>query len=204
MSKKTVTYAFIDSQNLNLGVRELGWRIDDERFRKYLTDKYGVTKAYIFIGFLPENAQLYARLQSAGFVCIFRPTLVYKDGTTKGNCDAELVLQAMIDFDEYDKAIIVTGDGDFQCLAKYLHEQGKLGALLIPNQRKFSALLKFDFLKPYHRFVSDLRTKLEYKSKKKNPRKDGTLKGKSSIGDTSSIAKRARKVNMRSKRSDGS
>ena len=53
MSKKTVTYAFIDSQNLNLGVRELGWRIDDERFRKYLTDKYGVTKAYIFIGFLP-------------------------------------------------------------------------------------------------------------------------------------------------------
>lgn len=197
--KKTATYAFIDSQNLNLGVRELGWKVDDERFRKYLTDKYGVTRAYIFIGFLPENAQLYARLQKAGFVCIFRPTLVYKDGATKGNCDAELVLQAMIDFHEYDKAIIISGDGDFQCLAKHLHEQNKLGALLIPNQKKFSALLKFDFLKPYHRFISDLRQKLEYDQKKKNPRKDGTLKGKSSIGDTSILAKSGKKVNTRKK-----
>lgn len=193
--KNPVTYAFIDSQNLNLGVRELGWKIDDERFRTYLTDKYHVERAYIFIGFLPENAQLYARLQKAGFICIFRPTLVYKDGTTKGNCDAELVLQAMIDLPEYDKAIIVSGDGDFQCLAKYLHEQDKLGALLIPNQQKFSALLKFDFLKPYHRFVSDLRKKLEYKTQKKSPRKDDNLKGKSFIGDTPSVAKNAKKVN---------
>lgn len=195
MTKKPVVYAFIDSQNLNLGVRELGWKIDQTRFRKYLADKYGVEKAYIFIGFLAENARLYAALQSAGFVCIFRPTLVYKDGTTKGNCDAELVLQAMIDLHEYDKAIIVSGDGDFQCLAKYLHEQDKLGVLLIPNQRKFSALLKFDFLKPYHRFINDLRKKIEYEPKKKNPRKDGTLKGKSSIGDSSSVAKKSIIVN---------
>lgn len=195
MSKKQTAYAFIDSQNLNLGVKELGWKIDQVRFRKYLSDKYNVTKAYIFIGYLPENARLYAALQSAGFVCIFRPTLVYKDGTTKGNCDAELVLQAMIDINDYDKAVIVTGDGDFQCLAKYLHEQDKLGALLIPNQQKFSALLKFDFLKPYHRFVSDLRNKLEYGSKKKNPRKDKTLKGKTSIGDNSIVAKKPKKVN---------
>lgn len=198
MSKKSVTYAFIDSQNLNLSVRELGWRVDDVRFRKYLTDKYHVERAYIFIGYLPENTQLYARLQKAGFVCIFRPTLVYKDGTTKGNCDAELVLQAMIDLHEYDKAIIVSGDGDFQCLAKYLHEQDKLDALLIPNQKKFSALLKFDFLKPYHRFISDLRKKLEYSAvQKKNPRKDGTLKGKSSIGDSQNIANHTKKVNSR-------
>jgi len=52
---------------------------------------------------------------------------------------------------------------DFQCLAKYLHEQGKLGALLIPNQGKYSALLKFKVFKPYLKFVSDLKTKLELK-----------------------------------------
>jgi len=197
VSKKPIVYAFIDSQNLNLGVRELGWKIDQARFRKYLTDKYNVERAYIFIGFLPENVRLYASLQAAGFVCIFRPTLVYKDGTTKGNCDAELVLQAMIDFDEYDAALIVSGDGDFQCLAKYLHEQNKLGGLLIPNRNKFSGLLKFDFLKPYHRFVNDLQKKIEYLPKKKNPRKDATLKGKSSIGDASIVAKKAKKVNNR-------
>lgn len=168
-------YAFIDSQNLNLAIRDLGWRLDFCKFRIYLKDKYAVEKAYLFIGYLPQNTDLYAYLQEAGFICIFRPTLTYKDGTTKGNCDAELVLQAMIEFGNYNKAIIVSGDGDFQCLAKYLHEQGKLGVLLVPDQKKFSALLKFDIFKPYHRFVGDLRKKLEYHPKKKNPRKDETL-----------------------------
>lgn len=186
MAKRPVGYAFVDSQNLNLSVRDQGWNIDYARFRKYLIDKYNVQKAYMFIGYVPENTQLYNALQTAGFVCIFRPTLKNTGGGVKGNCDAELVLQAMIDIKAYDAAIIVSGDGDFQCLAKYLHEHEKLGALMIPNRNKFSALLKFDFLKPYHRFVNDLQTKIEYK--KKNPREDKHSKGKTSIGDTSNVA----------------
>lgn len=196
MKTGETNYAFIDSQNLNLAIRDLGWKLDFKRFRVYLSEKYNVQKAYLFIGYLPQNADLYAHLQEAGFICIFRPTLTYRDGTTKGNCDAELVLQAMIEFNDYDNAVIVSGDGDFQCLAKYLHEQDKLGVLLIPNQRKYSALLKFDMFKPYHRFVSDLQHKLEYKPKKKNPRKDETLKGKSSIGDISNVPKSKQKVNV--------
>jgi uncharacterized LabA/DUF88 family protein len=184
VKKNDNNYAFIDSQNLNLAVRDLGWKLDFYRLRVYLRDKYSVGKAYLFIGYMPQNIDLYARLQDAGFICIFRPTLTYKDGTTKGNCDAELVLQAMIEFNNYSKAIIISGDGDFQCLAKYLHEHDKLKVLLIPNQEKFSALLKFDIFKPYQRFVSDLRNKLEYAPKKKNPRKDERLKGETSIGDT--------------------
>ena len=193
-------YAFIDSQNLNLGIRELGWKLDYARFRVYLKEKYNVQKAYLFIGYIPQNTDLYAFLQDAGYICIFRPTLTNMDGTTKGNCDAELVLHAMIQFNNYDGALIVSGDGDFQCLAKYLYEQGKLSAILVPNQRKYSALLKFDIFKPYVRFVSDLRIKLEYVTKKKSPRKDKNLKGKSSIGDTVIIAKRVKSVNQATKK----
>src|SRR3989344_9656021 len=115
-------YAFIDSQNLNLSIRELGWKLDFARFRKYLTDKYHVSKAFLFIGYIEGNNRLYTHLQEAGFVCIFKPTLKYKDGTTKGNCDAELVLWAMVEYPNYNKAVIVTGDGDFYCLAKYFIE----------------------------------------------------------------------------------
>jgi uncharacterized LabA/DUF88 family protein len=108
-----------------------------------------------------------------GYICVFRPVLTGADGKTKGNVDAELVLHAMIEFPNYDKAILVSGDGDFQCLAKYLHEQGKLAALLIPNQAKYSALLKFKIFKPYLRFVSDLKMKLETRPvKKKSLRED--------------------------------
>jgi uncharacterized LabA/DUF88 family protein len=175
MKKSGNNYAFIDSQNLNLSIRALGWKLDFERFRVYLHDKYGISKAFLFIGYIEGNNNLYASLQRTGFVCIFKPTLEYKDGTTKGNCDAELVLQAMIEYPNYNKAILVTGDGDFYCLAKYLLEKEKLGALIIPNRFKFSALLRFKIIRPYLRFMNDLRGKLEYK--KKRPDKDETLPG---------------------------
>ncbi len=164
--KKENNFAFIDSQNLHLSIRELGWRLDFHRFRVYLAEKYGVTKAFLFIGFVSGNNDLYIALQEAGFVCIFKPTLMYKNGTTKGNCDAELVLQAMIEYPNYDKAVIVTGDGDFYCLVKYLIEQEKMRVVLIPNRNKFSALLNFKICRPHLRFMNDLKNKLVYKKEK--------------------------------------
>lgn len=173
MQKKENNFAFIDSQNLNLSIRDLGWILDFKRFRTYLADKYAVSKAFLFIGFVEGNNDLYKSLQDAGFICIFKPTLKYKDGSTKGNCDAELVLQAMIEFKNYANAVIVTGDGDFYCLAKYLIEQEKMKAIMVPNKNKFSALLNFKICRPHLRFMNDLKTKLAYK--KKRPHKDETL-----------------------------
>lgn len=166
-------YAFIDSQNLNLAIREFGWKLDFAKFRVYLREKYGVARAYMFIGFVSGNQPLYTRLQESGFICIFRPTLVNSEGVVKGNCDAELVLHTMIEYPNYDQAVIVTGDGDFQCLARYLVEQQKLKCLLIPNHKKFSALLKYDIFWTFYRFMNNLQPLLEYK--KKGPHKDGTL-----------------------------
>ena len=167
-------YAFIDSQNLNLSIRDLGWKLDFLRFRRYLSEKYAVVNAYLFIGFIEGNNNLYKVLQEAGFICIFKPTLIYRDGTTKGNVDAELVLHTMIEYGNFDKAVLVTGDGDFHCLVQYLVENNKLEKILIPNKNKYSALLK-RFPSGYLAFVSDLQSKLEHK--RKEPRKDETLKG---------------------------
>lgn len=167
MKPKTNNYAFIDSQNLNMAIRAQGWNLDWRRFRVYLREKHDIKNAYIFIGLIEGQNNLYKSLQEAGFVCIFKPTLKYKDGTTKGNCDAELVLHTMIEFPHYDKAIIVTGDGDFRCLAKYLLEQDKLLCVLVPNRLKFSALLKFDIFQPHLRFMNDLQHRLSYHNKEK-------------------------------------
>ena len=120
----------------------------------------------LLLGFVEGNNDLYKSLQDSGFICIFKPTLKYKDGTTKGNCDAELVLQAMIEYQNYNKAVIVTGDGDFYCLAKYLVENRKLEVIVVPNRDKFSALLNFKICRPYLRFMNNLKDKLEYKKEK--------------------------------------
>ncbi len=40
MKQKQNNFAFIDSQNLNLGVKSQGWNLDFFRFRRFLRDKY--------------------------------------------------------------------------------------------------------------------------------------------------------------------
>ncbi len=169
MEKKTkekIVYAFIDSQNLNLGVKSQGWTLDFAKFRRYLTDKYHVTEAFLFIGMVPDNQRLYTSLQKAGYLCIFKPTLEYKSGEKviiKGNVDAELVLHAMIEYKHYDKAIIVSGDGDFHCLIEYLESKKKLQYVITPN-RKYSRLLR-EF-SSYIVRIDWLRNSLELKTKK--------------------------------------
>ena len=142
MSSVSKIYAFIDSQNLNLGIKGLGWNLDFGRFRRYLRDKYKTEKAFLFIGYVPGNEGLYKSLQEAGYLLVFKPVVINKDGVVKGNVDAELVLHSMIEFPEYDGAVIVSGDGDFHCLVEYLEQKGKLSRLLIPNPNRYSALLR--------------------------------------------------------------
>jgi uncharacterized LabA/DUF88 family protein len=142
MKKIGNNFAFIDSQNLNLGIKDLGWKLDFQKFRIYLKEKYSVTKAYIFIGYVPGNESLYVNLQNMGYICIFKPTLEIKDGKIKGNVDAELVLHTMIQFNNFDQGVIVSGDGDFYCLVEYLLQENKLEIVLVPDEQKYSALLK--------------------------------------------------------------
>lgn len=176
-------YAFIDSQNLNLGVQRVGWKMDWRKFRQYLQEVHGVTQAYMFIGYMHENEAMYNQLHELGFLIVLKPTVemnippASKDDDKsdepakpiiKGNIDAELVLYAMMELPNYDQAIIVSGDGDFYCLAEYLAKQGKLAHILTPNY-KYSSLLK-----PYEKYiirVDQLKRQLEHKDYRKRLRK---------------------------------
>lgn len=113
MRKQRNNYAFIDSQNVNLSIRQQGWKLDFARFRKYLKDKYGITKAFLFIGYVPQNQRMYTKLQEDGYLLVFKPTLLLPAGKVKGNVDAELVLHTMIEFANFGRALIVTGDVRF-------------------------------------------------------------------------------------------
>lgn len=147
------TYAFIDSQNLNLGTSKdlikngrvvyQGWKLDFKKFRKYLSDKFRVDKAFLFIGYIKQNESLYKKLRADGYELIFKPTVKDNIGKPKGNVDAELVLHAAaIEFSNYNKAVVVSGDGDFYCLHEYLEKNKKLHRIIIPNSKSESSLLK--------------------------------------------------------------
>lgn len=170
-------YAFIDSQNLNLGVQKVGWKMDWRKFRKYLKDEFGVVNAYMFIGYMQEHEDIYEYMHSLGFLVVLKPTVDMsqndddkKDETgappraPKGNVDADLVLYAMKELPNYDKAVIVSGDGDFYGLIEYLAKKKKLGKVLAPN-RQYSSLLK-----PFEKYIirlDGMKKQLRYFDRKK-------------------------------------
>lgn len=167
MKKPQVNYAFIDGTNLHLTMVNLGWNLDYRRFRIYLSEHHGVKKAYYFLGYVPANTDLYNFLQDAGYILVFKPILKTPGGEIKGNCDTELVLQVMIDFEKYEKAIVVSSDGDYYCLVKYLLDSGKLECVLAPCERGCSHLL-IQAAKGRIAYIDRLKRKLEY-IKKRTP-----------------------------------
>jgi uncharacterized LabA/DUF88 family protein len=167
--KKENNFAFIDSQNLNLGVLAQGWELDFGRFRVYIKDKFHITRAFLCIGYVKGNEGLYKYLQESGYICVFKPTLELPDGEVKGNVDAELVLHTMIHINDFNKALIITGDGDFHCLIEYLLQKDKLLAFMVPNHKHYSGLLKRKDFRPFTRFFADRKNKVE-KVEKERPR----------------------------------
>ncbi|KKQ78460.1 MAG: hypothetical protein UT02_C0066G0008 [Parcubacteria group bacterium GW2011_GWC2_38_7] len=146
MINKSNNFAYIDGANLDQALRNsLGWKLDYKRFRIWLLEKYGVQKAFIFIGFIPRYQYLYNYLECSGFILVYKEVVFNRQGIAKGNCDAELVLQSVIDFFEqrFEKAIIVSSDGDYACLANYLLSKSKLEVIISPAiQRRCSILLR--------------------------------------------------------------
>ncbi len=142
MKKSANNYAFIDSQNVYRGIQALGWEVDWICFRIYLEEKYSVLVAYLFIGFIPEHNDLYTELQQAGFILKFKPVLPNGQNGVKGNVDADMVLQVMLDCEKFDQAVIITSDGDFYSLVRHLYDTNKLLVVLSPNIKTCSVLLK--------------------------------------------------------------
>lgn len=140
----------------------MGWKLDWARFRVYLREKYHVTIAYLFIGYIPENASLYAGLQRAGFVLIFKPILHDENGHAKGNVDADLVLQAALSFELYTQAVIVSSDGDYYSLVQHLYKSNKLCCVISPESATCSVLIK-KTAKERLVFLDTLRHRLEQK-----------------------------------------
>ncbi len=173
-------YAFVDSQNLNLGIQKAGWKMDWKKFRQFLQTEHNVGVAYLFIGYMQENESMYEQLHEAGYLIVLKPTVGMlkpqeteeeklknegeKKPAIKGNIDAELVLYAMKEMPNYKKAVIVSGDGDFYCLAEYLAKKKRLHHIMTPNWQYSSLLKPYE---PYILRLDQLRSQLAHRDYRK-------------------------------------
>ncbi|MDD5213481.1 MAG: NYN domain-containing protein [Candidatus Gracilibacteria bacterium] len=144
-NKKLNNVAFIDGQNLHLGTTNENWKIDFRKFRIYLKDKFKVNEVYLFLGFLDEDQdKMYRNLQKSGYILEFREHNSNMKGKKKGNVDVDIVFEIMRrlkDEKDFDNIVLVTGDGDYIKLVKYLIENQILEKILFPNN-KYSSLYK--------------------------------------------------------------
>lgn len=145
---KENNYAFIDGQNLHMGTTKIkrSWKINLKKFRVFLKDKYNVKTAYYFLGCVNENYQdLYTEIQESGFVLIFREHSTEMVGKKKGNVDSDIIFQIMKKMytrENFDKIVLVSGDGDYKLLVDFLIEEKKLKKILFPNRQFASSLYK--------------------------------------------------------------
>lgn len=172
--QKENNFVYINGANLHKGITGFGWKIDYKRFRIWLSEKYNIKNAYIFIGLIPKYKDLYKYLQECGFTLIFKEVVYDGDGKPKGNCDADLVLQIAIDVYEnrFDKAIIVSSDGDYASTIKFLKERNKLKVILSPHDQNLCSILIKRINVPIV-YLNDKRSILQ-RVKEKAPDADGT------------------------------
>jgi uncharacterized LabA/DUF88 family protein len=151
-------YAFIDGINLHLTYEYLDWKMDYRKLGIYLRKRQNVTTAYYFLGFIEKNKRIYHDLEAYGYelkfrevsefptqgkICPYCKRIIESDGIkTKCDCDADITLQMIDDIEKYDKAILITSDGDFDNVVRKLIQVNKLKLVLAPCKKGCSRLLK--------------------------------------------------------------
>mgnify|MGYP001566010880 FL=1 len=168
MNKKV--YAFIDASNIIYGARSEGWFIDQNKLLKYLKHKFSVLKAFFYYGKDSKNPKKEAflnKLKKFGY--ILRVKEIKRFGNRmKANCDVDLTMDMLIKIKEYDKAIVLTGDGDFAPLFSYLISK-KIQIIIISSPRRTAKEIRV-IAGENHIDFGSLRYLIEYFSHKKGGR----------------------------------
>lgn len=173
MSKKEKNIAFIDAQNLHLWTIAEKRKVDYKKFRVYLKDKFHIDEAYFFLWFLSEEEQdLYGSLQKTWFVIVFREHSAQLKWKKKWNVDVDIVFEVMkkiIEEKDFDKIVLVSWDGDYFKLVKYLIKKDLLKKILFPNQQHSSLYNPIQYNYWVNLSLPYIKKKIEYNKKKRCP-----------------------------------
>ncbi|MCX6751162.1 MAG: NYN domain-containing protein [Candidatus Nomurabacteria bacterium] len=107
-----------------------------------------LNEAQIFLfGKHLQRVRFYLRLLKFGYHLYLKPVKMYEqeDGTTKrkANCDVDMAFHLMKEIDNFDRVIILSGDGDFLPVLKHLREIKKEIIILSRSDRTAKEIKKF-------------------------------------------------------------
>lgn len=85
-----------------------------------------------------QRVKFYRNLGQFGYKLRLKPTKIFWNHgkkTKKANCDVDLTFDMMRYVNEYRNVVLLSGDGDFAILVKYLKELGKSVTILARAER---------------------------------------------------------------------
>lgn len=163
--KAQKVYAFVDASNIIYGAKAEGWFIDQKKLSAYLKVKFKAKKAFFYYGKDSKDIKkekFLKKLKQFGF--ILRVKEIKRFGKrTKANCDVDMTMDLLLKIDEYDKAVVLTGDGDFAPLFYHLQSKGKEVVIISSPKRTAREIKKFAGAN--HIDFGSLRYLLEYKKR---------------------------------------
>ncbi|MEI6042633.1 MAG: NYN domain-containing protein [bacterium] len=119
----------------------------------YLVDfieknKYNLSDVIItLINRYLKRIRFYMKLEKFGYILVLKPVKTHVDGKgisqKKANCDVDMTLYLIRYKDDYDRALVLTGDGDFLSALKYLRDNNKEVLVLARSPRTAKEIKKF-------------------------------------------------------------
>lgn len=151
-------YSVLDGKPIDLSglLVHLRKRMRKERLKK--SDIVNISKNI-------QRIKFYLKLKEFGYILKLKPVKIFRepDGHTvkKANCDVDMTFDLIRLYDEYSGVLILSGDGDFAIVLKYLKDTGKDLKILARGERtarEIRQLVGGDF-----RDFSRLRKELEFR-----------------------------------------
>lgn len=123
---------FIDAANIFYCYKDTGWKINFKKLKRYFEAKCTLIGIYYYNAHFennPRQKSFFDMLSRKGFILRTKQIriILNNDGskTLKGNCDTDIVVDAVSSMSEYDTAVIMSGDSDFISLVNLLRGKGK-------------------------------------------------------------------------------
>lgn len=123
---------FVYGSNYFYMFKKLGWDIDYKKLLAYCS-RYGtVVDAYYYTGDKGDKSQdgFFGALQTIGYVIKTKPLKTITDNSSgqaiqKANLDIEIALDMINTVNNYDVAVLASGDGDFRTVLELIRSRGK-------------------------------------------------------------------------------
>ncbi len=140
---RLVTYVFIDAANVTFRKKDRKtWKIDLQQLAYYLRNRFEASRIFYYSGVDYKNQMqlhVYDKLQAWGYELCLNPVKKFRNEEgkeyLKADIDSRMTFDMMRYFPAYDRAVVMTGDGDFLWVLEYLLlKKGQIWLLANPHK----------------------------------------------------------------------